>query len=271
MRVALVGCGLVGGSLALALRARGAFVVGQDRDGRAAERALTLGIVDDIGPAEGADVAILAVPVRSIPTCARALGPLARDAVVTDVGSTKARIVAACEATLGGRFVGGHPIAGSERAGPDAANARLFDGRRVIVTPTPRSEPSALARVVEMWRSVGATVIEMDAERHDRLLAAVSHLPHVVAYALAGALGVLGADSMTGLAGGGLTDTTRIAATPAPMWVDVFLENKGPLLDAVDAFAGGLAALRSAIERDDGPAIAAFIDEARAARARILG
>lgn len=269
MRVGLVGCGLVGGSLGLALRARGAVVVGQDGDPRHAERALELGIVDEIGAVASADVVVLAVPVRSIPACARALGPVA--GVVTDVGSTKAAVVGGGEAVFGGRFVGGHPMAGSERSGPDAADARLFEGRRVILTPTARTEPEALARVAAMWREVGAIIVEMDAERHDRILAAVSHLPHAVAYALAGALGALGAESFRGLAGGGLTDTTRIAATPAPMWIDVFLENKGPLLEALDAFAGELGALRAAIERDDAAAIAAIIEGARAARARILG
>lgn len=269
MKVGLVGCGLVGGSLGLALRARGALVVGQDRDPRAAERALALGIVDSIGVVEGADVVVLAVPVRSIPACARALGAVS--GVVTDVGSTKAAVVRGGEAVFGGRFVGGHPMAGSERSGPDAADARLFEGRRVLLTPTARTEPDALARVAEMWRGVGATIVEMDAERHDRVLAAVSHLPHAVAYALAGALGALGADSFRGLAGGGLTDTTRIAATPAPMWIDVFLENKGPLLEALDAFAAELGALRAAVEREDAAAIATIIEGARAARARILG
>jgi prephenate dehydrogenase len=271
MKVCVVGCGLIGGSLGLALRAQGATVVGQDRDRAAADRALELGVLDAIGDAAGAEIAVLAVPVRSIPACAQALTGLGAAAVVTDVGSTKAAVVRGGEAAFGGRFVGGHPVAGSERAGPDAADARLFAGRRVILTPTPRTEPAALARVAAMWRSVGAAIVEMDAERHDRVLAAVSHLPHAVAYALAGALGALGAESFRGLAGGGLADTTRIAATPAPMWVDVFLENRGPLLEALDAFAGELAALRGAIERGDGAAIAALIAEARAARARILG
>jgi prephenate dehydrogenase len=268
MKIGLVGTGLVGGSLGLALRARGAVVVGQDRDPRAAERALARGIVDAIGDVREADIVVLAVPVRSIPGCLRELDATG---IVTDVGSTKAAVVRAGEGAFGGRFVGGHPIAGSERSGPDAADARLFEGRRVLLTPTARTAPEALGRVAAMWREVGAIVVEMDAERHDRVLAAVSHLPHAVAYALAGALGALGADSFRGLAGGGLTDTTRIAATPAPMWIDVFLENKGPLLEALDAFSGELAALRAAVERDDAAAIGAFIDSARAARARILG
>jgi prephenate dehydrogenase len=268
MNVALVGCGHIGGSLARALRARGARVVGQDRDPAVVQRALALGVVDAAGGTEGAELIVLAAPVRAIPECARALA--GADAIVTDVGSTKATIVRAGEAALGGRFVGGHPLAGSERAGPEAADARLFEGRRVVLTPTERTDPAALARVAAMWRDVGADVATMDAEAHDRVMAAVSHLPHVVAYALAGALAALGVEELRGFAGGGLTDTSRIAATPAPMWVDVFLDNRGPILAALAAFEGRLAALRAAIEAGDGAAIARMIDEARAARARIL-
>src|SRR5262249_61811289 len=149
------------------------------------------------------------------------------------------------------RFVGGRRSAGSAPGGPEPADGALLGGGRVILTPAPRAAGAALARVAEMWRSVGATVVEMDAERHDRVLAGVSHLPHAVAYALAGALGALGAESFRGLAGGGLIDTTRIAATPAPMWIDVFLRDRGPLLEALDAFAAELGALRAADERDD--------------------
>ena len=270
MKLGLVGCGLIGGSLALALRARGARVIGRDADRRAAERALELGIVDEIGDPAASDVIVLAVPVRSLAACARELGPLA-GAIVTDVGSTKAAVVRSGEALFGARFVGGHPLAGSERAGPDAADARLFAGKRVILTPTPLTDPAARSRVADLWREAGATVVEMDAERHDRILAAVSHLPHVVAYALAGALGALGADSFRGLAGGGLVDTTRIAATPAAMWIDIFLENRGPLLEALDAYEAELGALRAAIAGGDAEAIGRLLDGARAARARILG
>src|SRR5262249_60822814 len=149
--------------------------------------------------------------------------------------------------------------------------ARLSARRPVVLTPTARTEPAAVAAVEEMWRGVGAEVIAMDADAHDRVLAAVSHMPHAVAYALAGAMVALGVEELRGFAGGGFTDTTRIASTPAPMWVDVFIENRGPLLEALDAFAAELRALRAAVERDDGAAIAAIIDEARATRARILG
>jgi prephenate dehydrogenase len=272
MRIGLVGCGLIGGSLALALRARGARLVGRDVDRRAAERALALGILDEVGDPAGADVdvIVLAVPVRQMAACARELGPIAGAAVVTDVGSTKADVVRAGEALFGARFVGGHPIAGSERAGPDAADPALFESKRVILTPTERTDGAALDRVRALWREVGAIVVEMDAGEHDRVLAAVSHLPHAVAYALAGALGALGAESFRGLAGGGLVDTTRIAATPAAIWIDIFLENRGPVLAALDAFQAELGGLRAAIAGGDADGIRRILEAARAARARIL-
>src|SRR5262249_29358543 len=148
--------------------------------------------------------------------------------------------------------------------------ARLSARRPVVLTPTARTEPAAVAAVEEMWRGVGAEVIAMDADAHDRVLAAVSHMPHAVAYALAGAMVALGVEELRGFAGGGFTDTTRIASTPAPMWVDVFIENREAVLAALAAFEGRLAGLRAAIEQGDGAAIARMIDEARAARARIL-
>ena len=182
MRLALVGCGHIGGSLARALRVAGAVkkVIGSDTDARAATRAKVLGIIDEIGPPPAdADVVVVAVPPRAIVEVCRALP--ASDAVVTDVGSVKAQVVAAAEAVLGGRFVGAHPMAGTERSGPDASDARLFDGRRVIVTPTSRTDPKAVARVKELWKAAGAQVLEMTPVAHDRVVAALSHLPHVAA------------------------------------------------------------------------------------------
>jgi prephenate dehydrogenase len=271
----LVGCGHIGGSLALALRQAGAAgrVFGADRDGAAAARALSLGIIDQAASvaevAAAADVLVLAVPVLSIPACARAIaGALRPGAVVTDVGSTKASVVRACAQILP-RFVGGHPMAGSERAGPDSADARLFAGKRVILTPTAGTDRDALGAVARMWRDVGATVVEMDPTRHDAVVAAVSHLPHAAAYALCAAL-TGEAPELAGLSGGGFIDSTRIAATPGAMWVDVFLDNRGPLLSLLDAYRDELARLRAAIAAGDGAAIAGLIDVARAARARIV-
>jgi prephenate dehydrogenase len=242
-------------------------VVGWDVDPGAANGARARGFVHDVAatPEQAAgDVTVLAVPVRAL---AELLGR-ARGDVVTDVGSTKAAIVSAGEAAHGGRFIGGHPLAGTERAGAGAASGALFRGRKAILTPTRATDPAALATVAGLWRAAGAEVVEMDAARHDEVLAAVSHLPHLVAYALAEAVGALGVPP--GMAGGGFTDTTRIAATPPGMWVDVFLENREALLHATAVFEEKLAALRAAVEAGDEAGIRAVIEEARAARAGVL-
>ncbi len=270
MILGLVGCGHIGGSLARALRQAGAVtrVIGHDRDPATAERARELGIVDEVGLPGGADVIVLAVPVLAVPACARALAARP-EAVVTDVGSTKLGIVRACEELLP-RFVGGHPMAGSEHSGPDAADAGLFRGRRVILTPTPRTDTGALATVAGLWRAAGATIVEMDPERHDRVVAAVSHLPHAVAYALCASLADR-VDDLRGLSAGGFLDTTRIASTPPAMWIDVFLDNRGPIVELLDRYGAELRGLRDAIEARDATRIEALLSSARAARAGILG
>jgi prephenate dehydrogenase len=269
-RLALVGCGHIGGSLALALRREfpGLVIVGVDPAAAAAAAAKARGVIDSIAeaPSRDVDAVVVAVPVRSIPPVLESLAGF--EGVVTDVGSTKAGAVRAGDAALA-RFVGGHPMAGTERAGVEAADPALFVGKRVILTPTERTDRAALVFVRDLWARVGARVVEMDAAAHDRAVAAVSHLPHLVAYALAGAVGDAG--DFAGLAGGGFTDTTRIAATPPSMWVDVFLENAPEILALVRGFDARLGALRAAIERGDGERIARLIDEARAARAAVLG
>jgi prephenate dehydrogenase len=268
-RLALIGCGHIGGSLALAVRGHVGEIVGHDADAAAAARAAALGICDRVAAsvaeaAEGAEVVVLAVPVRSIaPLAAQIAAP-----VVTDVGSTKAGIVEAGERALGGRFVGAHPIAGTERAGPDAADVRLFQGRKVILTPTARTEPAVLELVRRLWLAAGATPVDMDAAVHDRLMAAISHLPHVAAYSLAGAIG--GAPELAGFTGGGYADTTRVASTPPRMWIDVFLENRAPLLELIDRYQEHVAALRRAIEQSDAAEIERILTAARAARQQVL-
>ena len=277
MNLSLIGCGLIGGSLALALREIGAVVTGWDRDPAHLERARARGIVDAVATdpesaAAAGDIVFLAVPVRGLAELAGRCAQGARPGtILTDVGSTKAGVVRACEAAVAGRarFVGGHPLAGTERAGPDAADGRLFRGRKVLLTPTAATDRDALAVVAGLWRAAGATVAEMDPDEHDRKLAAVSHLPHVVAYALAGALADDG--GLVGLAGGGFTDTTRIASTPPAMWLDVFLENREAVLAWVDRFAAELTGWREAIAAGDVAAMDALIAAARAGRERILG
>jgi prephenate dehydrogenase len=273
-RAAIVGVGLIGGSLALAARAAGLIgeVVGLGRSAANLDVARQRGIIDRavqepaaIGPV---DLVVLAVPVRSTARMAAALLPHLRPGtVVTDVGSVKGEVVAQCEAALPADrpFVGGHPIAGSERAGAAAAHAGLFRGAPCVLTPTARTDATALAAVRALWEGVGARVSEMTPAAHDRALAWVSHLPHVVAYALVGALA--GADGqLAALAGGSWRDATRVAASPAELWRDIFLANREAVLAATDAFGAEVARLRAALAAGDEPALLALLERAVAAR-----
>ena len=273
-RAAIVGVGLIGGSLALAARAAGLIgeVVGLGRSAANLDVARQRGIIDHavqdpaaIGPV---DLVVLAVPVRSTARMAAALLPHLRPGtVVTDVGSVKGEVVAQCEAALPADrpFVGGHPIAGSERAGAAAADAGLFRGAPCVLTPTARTDATALVAVRALWEGVGARVSEMTPAAHDRALAWVSHLPHVVAYALVGALA--GADGqLAALAGGSWRDATRVAASPAELWRDIFLANREAVLAATDAFGAEVARLRAALAAGDDPALLALLERAVAAR-----
>jgi prephenate dehydrogenase len=278
-RLGLVGCGLIGGSVAAALRAAGAVahVVGHDADAARAAAAQARGLVDSVAgsaaeAARGAEVVLLAVPVGATPAvCAAIAGDVAEARLITDVGSTKLDVVAAAEAALPdpARFCGAHPIAGTERSGPEHADAQLFQRRLCLLTPTERTGAEALARCEALWSAVGARALRVPAAQHDRVMAWVSHLPHAAAFALAAAVGNV-ADEVSGLSGGGFADTTRIAASDPAMWRDVFLANRAPLLVALDALAGELADLRRAVDDGDGAAIAALVARARAGRARVM-
>jgi prephenate dehydrogenase len=278
-RAALIGCGLIGGSLAAALRQAGAVgrMTGFDADWARLERAQKLGLIDAAAgdaaaAASEADLVIVAVPVRASNDVLSAIAPaLERAELITDVGSTKLDVLDIAERTLPdpSRFCGGHPIAGTERSGPDAADANLFRDRLCIVTPTARTSPAALAACEEMWRSAGARTERMEAAEHDRELAWVSHLPHAAAFALAAAIGAVG-DEVGGLWGGGFNDTTRIAASDPTMWRDIFLANRAPLLRALEGLKSELAALHTAVELGDAPAIEALIGRAHAGRRRVL-
>jgi prephenate dehydrogenase len=278
-RLGLVGCGLIGGSLVAALRAAGAVaeIVGYDRDGERAQAARALGLIDAVAgsaadAARGAEVVVLAVPVgATADACAAIAGAVAEARLITDVGSTKLDVVAAAEAALpdATRFCGAHPIAGTERSGPENADARLFAKRLCLLTPTERTGADALARCEALWQSVGARPMRVPAAQHDRVMAWVSHLPHAAAFTLAAAVGSV-ADEVSGLSGGGFADTTRIAASDPAMWRDVFIANRAPLLVALDALAAELSALRQAVHDGDGDAIAALVQRARAGRARVM-
>jgi prephenate dehydrogenase len=287
-RVALIGTGMIGCSLVQALRGAGAVrkVVGHDLSPAAAEKARSIGIVDAVAGSiadavREAEIVILAVPVRATATVCEALAPVLRtpDVIVTDVGSTKVEVLAQVARILPfpERFVGAHPIAGTERSGPEAADGSLFKGRRCLVTPTAGTRQDALAEVRSLWEAAGATVEEMDPALHDRALAYVSHLPHAAAFALAAAAGeVAGGDdalarAVAGLSGGGFADTTRIAASDPIMWRDVMLDNARPVLDAIERMDRMLGRLRQAIASGDGEAVARVIDDARNGRAAVIG
>ncbi len=247
-RAGLVGTGLIGGSVGLALRAAGWHVTGTDLDATRAERALDLGVLDAIGVDPDAEITFVAVPVSAVPAAAR----VALDAggVVTDVGSVKAPVVAAVDHP---RFVGGHPMAGSEAIGVDGARADLFDGAAWVLTPTPGTDQQAHALVHSVVRSFGADVLTLAPEQHDRLVATVSHVPHLTAAALmqmAAARGESDA-ALLRLAAGGFRDMTRIAAGDPGMWLDVCAENRHAIVDVLDELLGALGELRRVVDDGD--------------------
>jgi prephenate dehydrogenase len=260
-RLAVVGVGLLGGSVAKAARARGLAreIVGIGRDESRMAPALRDGVLDraTVDLAEGlrgADVVVLAMPVlvieRMLPAVAAAV---ADGALVTDVGSTKAGIVAAAgalTATRPFRFVGSHPMAGSEQAGYAVARDDLFEGATVIVTPTDTTAPRSVKETVGMWEAMGARVSQLDPRAHDRVVAAISHLPHLVAFAL-----VAGAHrfepSAFAFAARGFRDTTRVAAADPVMWQEIFHDNRAALLDSVARFREALAEVEGLVDRAD--------------------
>ena len=255
--VVIVGVGLIGGSVGLAIRGRGAAgrVVGVDPDPARRADAVRRGAIDEaaeLGPAlVDAEIAVICAPVTATVALARAAarhGPA--DLLITDGGSTKARIVAEVEADpdARARFVGGHPMAGSERQGVAHARADLFDGRVVALTPTDRTPPDRVARARRFWTSLGADVRAVHPVAHDEHLALTSHLPHAVASALAGVV----PPELFPLAAGAYRDGTRVAGADAALWAGIFLDNRGPLLDALAAFETRTHAFRLALEAGDG-------------------
>jgi prephenate dehydrogenase len=280
-RMVVAGVGLIGGSLGLAARRRALVgeVVGYGRSVANLDVALERGAIDRWSrdaaeAARGADLVVLAVPVRSIGTVAADLVPhAAPDAIVIDAGSVKASVVAALEPIVRppAAFVACHPIAGTEHSGAANALVDLYEGQLCIVTPTERTSARALERVRALWEGVGMRVESMDAAAHDRLLALVSHLPHAVAYSLIGSIESERVSDRDPIAysGGGLRDTTRIAASQAEMWRDIFLDNREELLRALDGFAATLDRLRALIAAGDGAGIEAELERARKGRARL--
>ncbi len=274
-RLGIVGLGLIGGSLALAAKATQAVgkIVGIDRDAAHREAALRLGIADDVAAdlhaLGGADVVVLAVPVCAIPTLLPAVARAApATCVITDVGSVKAPILAAGEAACPeGRFVPGHPIAGREHSGPGAARADLFQGAVCILTPGGRARRAAVAGVEALWLAAGARVVRMEAAWHDEVLAAVSHLPHLVAYGLMdGVLRMERGAQRPRFSAGGLRDFTRVASSDPEMWRDIFLMNREPLLRTLASYREALDGLETAMRAADGEALMRVLGQARLAR-----
>lgn len=268
--VGIAGVGLIGGSLAKDIRAFGMArrLVGWNRTPLHAERALELGLVDEVAPslealAEQSDLLVLAMPVDVLArTLPRLLDNARPDQILIDVGSTKRALA---EAVAGhphrARFVACHPMAGTERSGPDAALDGLFRGRFTLLIDPEESAPEALAKVRALWEGVGAVLATMSAAEHDQTAALLSHMPHVLAYALARTIKEAERNQALNarFAGGGLASMTRIAHSPITMWAPIFRQNKGPLLEAVDAFAAHLAAFRTAIAEDDSETLAALM------------
>ncbi len=277
-RLAVVGVGLIGGSVALALKRAGVVghVVGIGRGRANLERALALGVIDEIAadPASGvaqADTIVVAVPVGQLDSVLRAIRPaLAEHVVITDGGSTKQDVVAAARPALGERwprFVPAHPIAGAEHSGVDAARADLFDGRNVVLTPLAETDADATARAEVLWSQCGARVARMTPAEHDRVFAAVSHLPHVLAYTLVSMIAKRAeASQLFGFAAGGFRDFTRIASSSPEMWRDIALANRDALLAEMDAYGEALDRARALVAAGDGPGLERLFAEAREAR-----
>ncbi|MBN8759475.1 MAG: prephenate dehydrogenase [Thiobacillus sp. 65-69] len=274
--LALVGTGLIGGSFALALKEAGAVrtVLGVGRNPARLTVARELGLIDrtaDWAEAGQADCILLALPVGETETVLRQLAPhLKPGAIVTDAGSTKANVVAAAHAALGARFadfVPGHPIAGSEQSGPGAARADLYRGKRVVLTPQAGTRGEATATVRALWEAAGAQVETLDAALHDRVFAAVSHLPHLAAFALVDELAQR-ADSETffRFAASGFRDFTRIAGSSPEMWRDIALANRTAVLAELDAYVEALQAMRAAVSAEDAETLLKLFARARAAR-----
>ena len=266
-RVQIVGLGLIGSSVALALKNSGWFVTGRDLNDVRAARALELGVVDALGNDDEAVLAFIATPVAAIPAIADELFATARrpDFIVTDVGGVKGPVSAAISSR---RFVGGHPMAGSEQEGPDGADADLFIGATWVLTPTATTDADAFALVREIVVSLGADVVALEPERHDALVAVVSHVPHLMAanlMALAKDASVEHA-ALLRLAAGGFRDMTRIAAGDPAIWPDIFRDNADAVLEVLDVLLERLRDARELVAARDREGILKLLEYAKSAR-----
>ncbi|SFD15327.1 prephenate dehydrogenase/arogenate dehydrogenase family protein [Collimonas sp. OK412] len=277
-KIAIFGVGLIGGSFALALKKAGAAeqVVGAGRQLATLQRARELGIIDVIAASAadavaGADLILIAAPVAQTGAILASIEPhLQPGTVVTDAGSTKSDVVLAARTALGGKiaqFVPGHPIAGREQNGPEAALAELYAGRKVVLAPLPENAEQDVAKVAAAWQQCGALIHRLSPQQHDAIFAAVSHLPHMLAYALVDDIANKPhAASLFQYAASGFRDFTRIAGSSPEMWRDISLANQEALLGELDAYLLQLTRLRGLLAAGDGPALEAVYSNAQQAR-----
>ena len=281
-RLTIIGVGLIGGSLALALKKAGAVgeVVGCGRGKPNLEKALALGVIDrysrdPVEAVKDADVIFLATPVKTLASVTAELLPgLQPGAIITDGGSVKRAVVEAIEPLLPEaiHFVPGHPIAGTEKSGAEAAFASLYCGKRCILTPTEKTDPQALQRVEKMWQLAGSEVVRMSLEKHDRVLAAISHLPHMVAYSLVNAVGSYDhyEENILEYSAGGFRDFTRIASSDPTMWRDIAETNREALLEMMGQFETFFAELKEDVAQGSGEKLFEFFLRSKQLRDEIL-
>lgn len=277
-RVCIIGVGLIGGSFARAIRQAGLVehIIGCGRNTENLKKAVALGVIDDYSQdvseaVKDADLVFIATPVGSIKAIlAQIKNSLKESAIITDAGSTKVSVIHAVKTIFGyipENFVPGHPIAGTENSGVEASFAKLYQAHRIILTPLKQTSAQALSVVTRLWQAIGAYVVLMDAQHHDSVLAATSHLPHLLAFSLVNTLTTLDEkQEIFENAAGGFRDFTRIASSDPNMWQDICLANKHALLTHLDLFSSDLDALREALKQDDGDYLNKIFTRAKASR-----
>jgi len=277
-KIVIFGVGLIGGSVALALKKAGnaPFIVGVGRSTESLNLALKLGAIDALetntqAACSDADLILIAAPVAQTGAILESIKPhLNKDTVITDAGSTKGDVLADAQSILGeqfSQFIGGHPIAGAEKSGVSAAKNDLFVGKNVVLTPTPETNTHTVHRASELWKACGAKVSEMSAENHDGIFAAVSHLPHLLAFALVDDIASRpNAAQLFSFAASGFRDFTRIAGSHPEMWRDISLANKTALLGEISAFESELTQLKQLVKNEDAVGLHALFERASVAR-----
>lgn len=273
--------GLIGGSFALALKKASAHqIIGIGRSLESLNEALSLGVIDAFSDSQEAsihkaldstDLIFIAAPVAQTASILKCIKPhLRNNTIITDAGSTKSDVLACAKEVLGGQFnqfVGGHPIAGAEKSGVSAATADLFSGKNVVLTPSPEANINAVSRVTDYWQSCGANVSEMSAQTHDSIFAAVSHLPHLLAFALVDDIASRpNAQQLFSFAASGFRDFTRIAGSHPEMWRDISLANKTALLNELNTYQNELSQIKELLSNEDGAGLQALFERASVAR-----